>query len=112
MLTQFFFSLLILVSVVLSTIAQVLLKFGATQNFLNLYLLGGILTYGLGAVSYILALGKLNLSVAYPVLVGLTVVATTMASAIIFREKISTANWLGVGLILSGVYALAFNNAS
>ena len=92
--------------------AQVLLKSGATPNLLNFYLLGGVFAYGLSTLVYISVLSKLNLSVAYPVVIGLTVVATTMAGAILLREKVSTVNWVGVGLILSGICAVAFGKFS
>ena len=110
--TQIIFSFLIFVTVGLNTVAQVLLKSGATQNFLNLYLLGGVFTYGLSTLVYISVLSKLNLSVAYPVVIGLTIVATTIAGAILLREKVSTVNWIGVGLIISGICAVAFGDFS
>ena len=110
--TQIIFSFLIFVTVGLNTVAQVLLKSGATQNFLNLYLLGGVFTYGLSTLVYISVLSKLNLSVAYPVVIGLTIVATTIAGAILLREKVSTVNWIGVGLIISGICAVAFAKSS
>ncbi|MFH7027722.1 MAG: SMR family transporter [Heteroscytonema crispum UTEX LB 1556] len=106
--SQIFFILLIFMTVVLNTVAQTLLKLGAGQNPLNIYLMGGICAYGLSTIFYIVVLGKFNLSVAYPVVIGLTILATTIAGAIILREKISIAHWLGVGLMLSGISAIAF----
>lgn len=100
--------LLILVTVALSTIAQTLLKLGADGQSLNIYLLGGVCLYGLSAIFYIVVLGKFNLSVAYPLVIGLTMIATTISSAIILREKIPLSQWLAIGLILSGVSAIAF----
>ncbi len=61
MLTKYIFTCLIFLTVGLNTLAQVLLKSGATKNILNLYLLGGILTYGLSTLVYILVLSKFNL---------------------------------------------------
>lgn len=92
----------------LNTIAQTLLKLGAVPNPLNIYLLGGLLTYGLSTVFYILVLGKFNLSVTYPVVIGLTVLTTTMAGAIVLKEKVPTIHWLGIGLMVSGISAIAF----
>lgn len=113
MLTQLFFVFLILVTVGLNTCAQVLLKYGASsQNLLNLYLVGGILTYGVSTAIYILVLSKLNLSVAYPVVIGLTVIATTIAGAILLKEKVNTVNWVGIGLMISGIFAIAFGKVS
>lgn len=112
MLANLLFPFLILLTVGLNTLAQTFLKLGAGQNPLNLYLLGGILVYGLSTVFYILVLGKFNLSVAYPVVIGLTVVATTIAGAVILREKVSPVDWVGVGLMLSGICAIAFGRLS
>lgn len=100
-------SLLILVTVVLNTVAQLLLKLGAGQTSLSLYLLGGVGAYGLSTVVYVLVLGKLNLSVAYPVVIGLTVLSTTMMGAMVLREEVATVQWLGIGLMLSGISAIA-----
>ncbi|WP_414551741.1 SMR family transporter [Anabaena sp. CCY 0017] len=101
------FSLLILITVGLNTLAQTLLKLGAGQNPLNIYLLGGICSYGLSTIFYILVLGKLNLSVAYPMVIGLTILATMIAGSIILREKVLISQWIGVGLVLSGIWAIA-----
>jgi multidrug transporter EmrE-like cation transporter len=102
------FVLLISVTVGLNTLAQTFLKLGSGQNPLNLYLLGGISAYGLSTVFYVLVLGRFNLSVAYPVVIGLTITATTIAGAVILREKVLTAHWVGIGLMLSGILAIAF----
>lgn len=106
------FGLLILATVALNTLAQTLLKLGSGQNPLNVYLLSGIVVYGLSTIVYILVLGKFNLSIAYPVVIGLTVVATTFAGAIVLREKVSVVQWLGIGLMLSGISAIALAKAS
>ena len=100
--------LLIILTVGLNTLAQALLKLGSGQNPLNPYLGGGILAYGLSTVFYVMFLGKLNLSVAYPVVIGLTLLATTIAGAFLLGEKVTTIHWLGIGLMLSGLCAIAF----
>ncbi len=101
-------SLLILFTVGLNTLAQALLKLGAGQNPVNPYLGGGILAYGLSTVFYVMFLGKLNLSIAYPVVIGLTVLATTLVGAFLLGEKVAPLHWLGIGLMLSGIGAIAF----
>lgn len=102
-----FFSFLILVSVVLNTLGQVLLKLGSGKSPINPYLLGGISAYGLSTIFYIMVLGKFNLSVAYPVVIGSTIIATTISGAVILKEQVPLGHWLGVGLILSGISAFA-----
>lgn len=110
--SYFFFASLILVTVALNTIAQILLKIGSGQIFLNIYLLGGICTYAVSTVFYIVVLSKLNLSVTYPVVIGLTVVATTFLGAVVLKEEVPTIHWLGIGLMLSGISAIAFGKTS
>lgn len=105
--SQLLFSLLILITVALNTGAQTFLKLGAGQNPLNIYLLAGISLYGLSTIFYILVLGKFNLSVAYPVVIGLTILATTIAGAAILKEKVAFSQWLGVGLLLSSILVIA-----
>jgi small multidrug resistance pump len=104
--------LLILVSVGLNTLAQTLLKLGAGQSLLNLYLFGGIVAYGISTILYVLILGKLNLSLAYPVVIGLTILFTTLASSLLLGEKVLTVQWLGIGLMISGISAIAFGKIS
>jgi small multidrug resistance pump len=104
---QFFLTLLIFITVILNTVAQTFLKLGSDRQSLNPFLIGGICFYGLSTIVYIMVLGKFNLSIAYPIVIGLTIVATIIAGAIIFREKISITQWMGIGLTLSGISAIA-----
>ena len=96
-------TLSVLVTVFLNAIAQMLLKVGANQGSLNFYILGGIVSYGLSTVVYTALLSKANLSVAYPVVIGLTILATTLVGASVLHEKVSTTQWIGVGLMISGI---------
>jgi multidrug transporter EmrE-like cation transporter len=107
--TSFGFALLLLVTVGLNTFAQTLLKLGSGQSPLNFYLMLGIGAYGLSTIFYILVLGKYNLSVAYPVVIGLTVAATTFVGSVLLKEKVLFQHWLGIGLMLSGISAIALS---
>ncbi|HZG39799.1 MAG TPA: SMR family transporter [Nodosilinea sp.] len=104
----FIFGVLITSTVGLNTLAQVLLKMGSGKGIPNIYLLGGVLVYGISTLMYILVLSKVNLSIAYPVVIGLTVISTTIFGATFFQEKVGTVAWLGIGLMLSGIWAIAF----
>jgi multidrug transporter EmrE-like cation transporter len=107
MLIKVLFAGLILLTVGLNTLAQTLLKLGAGQNPLNVYLLGGLLAYGVSTVFYIIVLGRFNLSMAYPIVIGLTVIATAISGATFLRESLSFPQWLGVGLMLAGLSTVA-----
>lgn len=111
MLSHIFFIGLILITVALNSVAQTFLKLGSGQNPLNIYLFGGISLYFLSTIVYIKVLGKFNLSIAYPIVIGLTVVATTIAGSIILQEKVSPTQWIGVGLLMSGIWAIALGKS-
>ncbi|MGA7933191.1 MAG: small multidrug resistance protein [Kovacikia sp.] len=99
--------LLILVTVALNTLAQTLLKLGTGQPLLNPFLAGGILSYALSTLSYILLLARSNLSVAYPIVIGLTVLSTSLSATLLLGEKIPTSHWLALGLLLSAISTLS-----
>jgi multidrug transporter EmrE-like cation transporter len=108
-----FIILSVLSSVILNTTGQSLLKIGSQQNSLfNFYLFSGLFAYALSTVFYILILGKLNLSFVYPVVVGLTVTATACAGVFLLKEQLSFHQWTGIGLIISGIIAVAFNKVA
>lgn len=109
--TNVIFAGLILTAVGLNTLAQILFKSGANESLLNYYLIGGIGAYGISTLIYISILSKFNLSMAYPVVIGLTVVATTIAGAVLLSEDVTSVNWMGIGLIVSGVCAVAFGRS-
>lgn len=95
-------------SVVLNTAGQILLKSGSGQGMVNLNLFLGLVAYAVSTVSYILILKRLNVSVAYPLVFGLTIVATTLAGANILKEPVNVQQWMGVGLVVSGICAISF----
>ena len=107
MVNPFLLPILVLASVILNTLGQSLLKLGAGQNPFNLYLFSGLVAYGVSTIFYVAVLGKLNVSVVYPVVIGLTILSTTFAGAFLLQEQISVLHWFGIGLMLSGISAIA-----
>ncbi len=109
MVTYLLFPALLILTVVLNTVGQTWLKLGADkappQNFY--YLTAGLTAYALSTAFYIKVLGKFNLSLAYPLVIGLTVIATTIAGALVLREKVVPTQWFGIGLVLTGIAAIA-----
>ncbi|MBO1075472.1 DMT family transporter [Roseomonas marmotae] len=114
---------LILVSVTMSAAAQVLLKFGVQaarpapgmelpmlaalfRTLFHPLVLGGLALYGLGAVLWIGALGRTELSKAYP-FVSLGFVLTAAAGALLFHETLSMLRVSGIALIVIGVILVA-----
>jgi len=107
MVNNLVFILFILLAVGLNTGGQVFLKMGAGQNPLNIYIFGGLCLYALSTVFYILVLGKFNLSVAYPTVIGLTLIATTISGMFFLQEKVTFIQWMGVGLMIGGISAIS-----
>jgi small multidrug resistance pump len=102
-----FQGLILLVTVLLTaglnTLAQTLLKLGAGKDLFNLNLTGGLVAYGLSTILYITALGKLDLSFAYPTIIGMTLIATVAVSDFFLGEIVSPLQWLGTLAIMGGI---------
>lgn len=108
---------LLFISILSSVVGQFLLKAGALKlgavnadNAVNHILgiltvpelIGGLATYGLGAVAYILLLTRVSLSIAGPS-IALTYVFSVMLGHFLFGEAIPVARLVGLGLIVCGV---------
>lgn len=111
---------LVLASIVLSAVAQVVLKFGMTtgqvraaiagkdvhQTILAIatspHILIGMTAFGLSALLWLFVLSRIPLSTAYPMM-ALGIVLTVLAGRFLLLEPISASKALGVGLIVVGV---------
>lgn len=108
---------LMIVSIIASSFGQLFLKLGALQlgkvtsanafnHILSIattpLLLAGLAAYGVGAISYILLLTRVKLSVAAPS-ASLIYLASVMIGVIVFNEQLSLGRLLGLGLIMGGV---------
>jgi drug/metabolite transporter (DMT)-like permease len=105
------------VSVLASTAGQFFLKMGAVKlgkvNVANAFnqvlgivttpeLLMGLGCYGLGAVTYILLLTRVNLSIAAPS-ASLVYVFSVLVGYFFFRESIPLVRLLGLSFIVTGI---------
>ena len=104
-------------AVCLGVVGQLLMKSGMNQVgaidrlgvaalirvFSNPWVLLGFASYGLSSVVYLMALSKLDLSVAYP-MIGLGYVLVVLFSWLLLREPVGVARWVGVFLIVAGVW--------
>ncbi len=111
---------MLIVAIVFNASANVLIKVGMLEvgekeHGLELLqkaifqpaLLGGILlfVFSLGAYSFVLT--KLNLSIAYPIMVSMGLVLVTCASHFFLNETIRPLQIIGFLLIISGVWIVA-----
>jgi drug/metabolite transporter (DMT)-like permease len=116
--------LLIIISILISTGGQYLLKTGANQLgsvgvesanravqiaiavATNPWIISGIGCYGLGAVAWIMVLTRVPLSWAYPML-ALNQVLILAVAWLFLGEQVGALRWAGVILIVSGVYLVS-----
>lgn len=97
-------------------IANVLLKVGADRGLLlewslgpgkllahHSFLIGGILLFVLNVGFYVIALRAFPLSVAYPVMVGMSFLIANGAALFFLHEAVKWQHFLGYALILAGV---------
>lgn len=66
----------------------------------------GLVLYGLGALTWIAVLSRLNLSYAYPFL-ALNFILIALVSWLVLGETIPTMRWLGIGCICAGILLIA-----
>jgi len=81
------------------TIAQVILKGVASP-----IVLAGVLMFAVGLSLYAYVLSKLNLSVAYPMVISIELIFVLLASWIFLKEAITVPHMFGAGLILCGIW--------
>lgn len=111
---------LILLGVLLNAFAQIALKQGmrtighfafslenilpvGTRVFLNPFVLAGLLAYVVSVLVWLMALSRVEVSYAYPLLsVGYIVAA--LAGQILFHEALTPVRWAGILVICLGVF--------
>jgi multidrug transporter EmrE-like cation transporter len=52
-------------------------------------------------------LSKTKLTLAYPVIIGATVVATCLVSVRFLDERVGAVQWAGIGLVVAGIACIA-----
>jgi len=115
--------LLILGAVLLGTLGQLLLKAGTnaigsfaftSANLLPVswqlatqpLIFGGLLVYGFSSIVWIMALSRVEVSIAYP-MVSIGYVLTAIAAWQFLGESISAMRIAGIGVIILGVVIVA-----
>ncbi len=114
---------LILTGVLLNAAAQLLLKAGTNAvghfafdrgNILPVgwqlatepHILSGMVCYGLSLVVWIMALSRVEVSIAYPML-SIGYVINAIAAWYLFGESVTLMRLMGIGIIVIGVYVVA-----
>ncbi len=114
---------LTLLSVTISALGQISLKIGMSSpavqramatSTLNLFsaaasspaVLGGLMLYGMGALSWLLVLAKVDVNRAYP-FVGIAIVLTITIGHFFLREPLSALRMMGVLFVVAGIVLVA-----
>jgi multidrug transporter EmrE-like cation transporter len=111
--------LFLALALVLNATANILLKIGAARlggldepnlvgRFItNYHLLAGLSLFALNVVFYILALTRLNLSVAYPIMMAGGVVIIVAVSVLLLHEALTIRQAFGLFLLITGIVLVA-----
>ena len=114
---------LVLTGVLLNAIAQLALKASVSDTGLisldlqslltsagslatNLWLWLGLICYAISVVVWILALSRVDVSIAYPML-SIGYIVNAVAAWHLFDEPMNLGKVVGIGIIIVGVYILA-----
>jgi len=114
---------LVLTGVLLNAVAQLALKASVSdtgvinldmQSLLgsagslasNLWLWLGLICYAISVVVWILALSRVDVSIAYPML-SIGYIVNAVAAWHLFDEPMNIGKVIGIGIIIVGVYILA-----
>jgi multidrug transporter EmrE-like cation transporter len=103
---------LILVGVLLNAAAQLLLKAGTNAMPLGLrlaiepHILGGLACYVVSVVVWVIALSRVQVSIAYPML-SIGYVVNAIAAWYLLGEAVSGMRLAGMGIIVLGVFIVA-----
>lgn len=115
---------LLVTALLLNASANTLLKIGAshfndaTGAGLLERLLGnhalwlGLLLFAINAACYVVALGQLKLSVAYPVMAAGSLVVVALSSVLWLGETLTTLQWAGIALLLLGIVLVTARSAT
>ncbi|WP_309639350.1 SMR family transporter [Methylibium sp.] len=120
----------VLSGVLLNAVAQLLLKAGAssagqislaatspalwrTATGLAQHpaILGGLACYAISVVVWIVALSRVEVSIAYPML-SIGYVVNALLAWWLFGEDVNAQRWLGIGVIVVGVVLVAHSGSN
>jgi multidrug transporter EmrE-like cation transporter len=114
---------LVLTGVLLNAVAQLLLKAGTNrigefaftmENLVPVglrvaaspFVLGGLACYAVSVVVWIMALSRVPVSIAYPML-SIGYIVNAGAAWILFGESLTAQKLIGIGFIIVGVWLVA-----
>ena len=115
--------IILVISILFTVSAQLLLKKGViasgklltsstnlfsliTGIFKNIYLVSGLVLWGVAFLCWLFVLSKIKLNIAYPLANALNISLVVLGSVLFFKENFSLAQSLGLLLIIGGIFML------
>ncbi len=77
------------------------------RTFLKPAIIGGVIVYGVSQLLWITALRIIDLSLAYPLMIGLNFSLIMSVAWLYFKEPVSPGKLSGVALIFVGIVTIA-----
>jgi multidrug transporter EmrE-like cation transporter len=74
--------------------------------FQNIWLTAGIFLFGFGFLLYLFALSKLQLNIAYPIMVSAQILLIVLYSWFFFKAPLSSVQFLGIVAMIFGIFFL------
>ena len=100
------------ISILLGAAAQLMLKTAADRageawipQFLSAFTIGGLIVYGVAFVLYVVAIRRIPLSLAFP-MVATSYIIVALAAHYLWGEMFGWPQFLGIVLIGAGIFAL------
>ncbi|MCS7206269.1 MAG: SMR family transporter [Leptospiraceae bacterium] len=107
--------IVLIVAILLNAFANVFLKASAIyendgsliKKIFNLWLILGILSFGLAFLFYRYVLKEIPLSIAYPIMTTSGFAVVLLVSRFLFHEKLALVQWIGIGFLILGIWLIA-----
>lgn len=115
--------LLVVVTTFLLVVTQILLKIWlqkysiqvfpvrnlSLNSIINFEIGGALISFIIGGLIWLDLLKKVEFNILYP-LISISYIFGLLAAKIIFNENVPTIRWIGVGVIILGIYLISKSN--
>ena len=116
MATKLWAALLVLLTTLLTSSAQLLYKYGSSSLSLNplelitnYYLIGGLLLYAIGGALMIISFRGGEVSVLYPI-IATSYIWVSFLSIFFLKETMNNFRWLGIITIMAGIVLIGYGS--
>lgn len=114
---------LVAICIIFGAVGQILMKNGMNQLgevggvgqllnrntifaiFTNLFVLSGLLLYGIAAFLWLGAMSSLNISYMYPLL-SIGYILAALMGALFLKEDVTIIRWAGIGFVVLGSFMI------